>query len=68
MAATAEKLLPEDTVASLFGPAVVLPSQFTEQMGAKQSDRGEKVVAAGVALAIGALVFSRSDDRIATEV
>jgi hypothetical protein len=42
MAATAEKLLPEDTVASLFGPAVVLPSQFTEQMGAKQSDRGEK--------------------------
>jgi hypothetical protein len=42
MAATAEKLLPEDTVANLFGPAVVLPSQFTEQMGAKQSDRGEK--------------------------
>ena len=26
------------------------------------------VVAAGVALALGALVFSRSDDRIATEV
>jgi hypothetical protein len=42
MAATAEKLLPEDSVANLFGPAVILPSQFTEQMGAKQSDRGEK--------------------------
>jgi hypothetical protein len=42
MAATAEMLLPEDTVANLFGPAVILPSQFTEQTGAKQSDRGEK--------------------------
>jgi hypothetical protein len=42
MAATAEKILPEETVANLFGPAVILPAQFTEQMGAKQSDRGEK--------------------------
>ncbi len=42
MAATAEKVLPEETVANLFGPAVILPAQFTEQMGAKQSDRGEK--------------------------
>jgi hypothetical protein len=42
MAATAEKVLPEETIANLFGPAVILPAQFTEQMGAKQSDRGEK--------------------------
>ena len=42
MAATAEKILPEDTIANLFGPEVILPSQFTEQMGTKQSDRGEK--------------------------
>lgn len=42
MASAAEKILPEDSVANLFGPAVILPSQFTEQMGAKQSDRGEK--------------------------
>jgi hypothetical protein len=42
MAATAEKVPPEETVANLFGPAVILPAQFTEQMGAKQSDRGEK--------------------------
>jgi hypothetical protein len=42
MAATAEKILPEETVANLFGPSVILPAQFTEQMGAKQSDRGEK--------------------------
>jgi hypothetical protein len=42
MAATAEKIVPEETVASLFGPEVVLPSQFTEQANSKQSDRGEK--------------------------
>ena len=42
MPATAEKIIPEETVASLFGPEVVLPSQFTEQAGLKHSDRGEK--------------------------
>jgi len=42
MPATAEKIVPEETVASLFGPEVVLPSQFTEQAGLKHSDRGEK--------------------------
>ena len=42
MTATAEKIHAEDAVANLFGPEVILPSQFTEQMGAKQSDRGEK--------------------------
>jgi len=31
MPATAEKIVPEETVASLFGPEIVLPSQFTEQ-------------------------------------
>ena len=33
MPATAEKIVPEETVASLFGPEVVLPSQFSEQAG-----------------------------------
>jgi hypothetical protein len=42
MPATAEKIVPEETVASLFGPEVVLPSQFSEQAGLKHSDRGEK--------------------------
>ena len=42
MLATAEKIQPEETVASLFGPEVILPSQFSEQAGLKQSDRGEK--------------------------
>ena len=41
-AATAEKIVPEETVASLFGPEVILPSQFSEQAGLKHSDRGEK--------------------------
>jgi len=42
MLATAEKIQPEEAVASLFGPEVMLPSQFSEQAGLKQSDRGEK--------------------------
>jgi len=42
MQATAEKVVAEETVASLFGPEVILPSQFSEQAGLKQSDRGEK--------------------------
>ena len=42
MLATAEKIQPEEAVASLFGPEVILPSQFSEQAGLKQSDRGEK--------------------------
>lgn len=39
---TAEKATPEEAVAGLFGPEVILPSQFTEQAAIKQSDRGEK--------------------------
>jgi hypothetical protein len=39
---TVEKAAPEDSVASLFGPEVMLPSQFTERAAVKQSDRGEK--------------------------
>ena len=42
MPATAEKMLPEETVATLFGPEVILPSQFSEQVSLKQTDRGEK--------------------------
>jgi hypothetical protein len=42
MPATAEKMFPEETVTTLFGPEVILPSQFSEQVGLKQTDRGEK--------------------------
>jgi hypothetical protein len=42
MAATAEKMFPEETVTTLFGPEVILPSQFSEQVSLKQTDRGEK--------------------------
>jgi hypothetical protein len=42
MPATAEKMFPEETVATLFGPEVILPSQFGEQVSLKQTDRGEK--------------------------
>lgn len=81
MAAIAEKALPEDTVANLFGPAVILPSQFTEQTGAKQSDRGEKrlmlavleeAVATyqrhvGAATRHGQRIFREAEDWIRTE-
>jgi len=42
MPATAEKLFPEETATTLFGPEVILPSQFNEQVSLKQTDRGEK--------------------------
>jgi hypothetical protein len=42
MPATAEKMFPEETVTTLFGPEVILPSQFSEQVSLKQTDRGEK--------------------------
>ena len=42
MPATAEKIFPEETVITLFGPEVILPAQFSEQVSLKQTDRGEK--------------------------
>jgi len=42
MSATAEKTLPEDSEAALFGPEVILPSQFNEPANAKNIDRGER--------------------------
>lgn len=42
MPATAEKILPEDNVASLFAPEVILPEQFSDRATLKPSDRGEK--------------------------
>lgn len=42
MPATAEKILPEDSVSSLFGPEVMLPEQYTDRATLKPSDRGEK--------------------------
>jgi len=42
MPAIAGNMLPEETASSLFGPEVILPSQFSEQGGFKQTDRGEK--------------------------
>jgi len=35
-------MFPEETVTTLFGPEVILPSQFSEQVSLKQTDRGEK--------------------------
>jgi hypothetical protein len=42
MAATAEKIVPEEVTSSLFGPEVILPSQFSEPVSVRHSDRGEK--------------------------
>lgn len=42
MTATAEKILPEDSISSLFGPEVILPVQFSEAATLRPSDRGEK--------------------------
>jgi hypothetical protein len=42
MPATAENILAEETVTSLLGPEVILPTQFSEQVSLKHTDRGEK--------------------------
>lgn len=42
MDATAQKIQPEESVSSLFGPEIILPGQFTDPATAKSTDRGEK--------------------------
>jgi hypothetical protein len=42
MAATAEKIQSEESFSSLFGPEIILPSQFSDPASAKSTDRGEK--------------------------
>jgi hypothetical protein len=42
MAAIAERIIAEETITSLLGPEVILPTQFSELAGAKYGDRGEK--------------------------
>ncbi|MGH7896455.1 MAG: hypothetical protein ACREQQ_00765 [Candidatus Binatia bacterium] len=42
MAATAEKIQSEESVSSLFGPEIMLPSQFSDPAASKSIDRGEK--------------------------